>query len=842
MRPKIWLKGIWAGLFCALLFLCAAQAQAAVSVEAEMGYGGAVTYLSTMPLRVTLKNDGADAALTVAVNIARSQWEYDRYEYSVFLAGGAEKRLTIPLTLNYKQASYTVEVLEGEEMIARKEAKPQRIVAPNTLLVGALTDNIQGLRAMNITSGNDQLMLGDTWQVVQLDADTFPDSVEMMRAFRILVVDGIDVSALSKQQRNAMEQWLREGGIILVGGGTTAVTSFKGFAALTGITTAAPYQAQGVDQALADALSGGQYALSAQERVQSAVMLSALRGSRNAVASLNGDALVDRCPVEAGVIYTAAFSLSERPLSAWSGMSGYWQRMLLAHDKAQYDRIIKELNNYYERDDEYVDQWLLRNLKMDNPDSVLLIVLLIGAFVVCSGIGSYLLLKKMDKREWMWLTVPVLSLAFAAAVMGLSSRMQLNKPAASAYTVLLVDKTGRTENRVMAGIASADTAPLRVSAGEGDVIRPNVVDYGYFDDDEEQSRREPKLRYTYSNGDRAAMTMPASSAWSVQSLRIIPEKKVDCPVAATIWWEQDGLHGRIENRSGLVLEPGYVLTGLGFCSIPELAPGAEKEFAIVKNPNRKQEQNSEKIYDGELIENARDYGMYSVVNAAVFQKLQLDETYRYSETEMAECNRRENLLENCMRRWEDNVSFRYVTFSRQISPVTFHINGQEVQRTASDAVIDVEMDYRAVSASGMVKLTRGMIPTYLADMVRGQAPQNSRQPLERYSYFQLRDEPVLCFALGEITDLDMEKIQVDSAEFNCENYGGTPRILLYNAGENTWEELKSGRLPAVISGSLLTRCLDDQGRLFIRLVPGAGGGNSNQEVYNPTLTLEGKVK
>ena len=92
-------------VLCLLLCTAPALADGGVTVSADFGYDGAVTYLSAMPLRVTLKNDGADAELTVAIDVDRSSSEYDTYEYPLSLASGAEKQLMIPITLNSKRKS-----------------------------------------------------------------------------------------------------------------------------------------------------------------------------------------------------------------------------------------------------------------------------------------------------------------------------------------------------------------------------------------------------------------------------------------------------------------------------------------------------------------------------------------------------------------------------------------------------------------------------------------------------------------------------------------------------------------------------------------------------------------
>ena len=118
---------------------------------------------------------------------------------------------------------------------------------------------------------------------------------------------------------------------------------------------------------------------------------------------------------------------------------------------------------------------------------------------------------------------------------------------------------------------------------------------------------------------------------------------------------------------------------------------------------------------------------------------------------------------------------------------------------------------------------------------------NSGSKMDDYAYFSLRDEPVICFALGEIKGLALDQIAIDSATFNCESYGGLPRVWLYNATAGRWEEAQYSALPVVVSGETLMRCADAQGQLFVRMTAGVGQ-NNNAEVYNPVLTLEGRGK
>ncbi|MBR1607299.1 MAG: hypothetical protein IJ664_06265 [Clostridia bacterium] len=821
---------------CLLMLACAAWAE--ISLEAELGYENTVTYIRAVPLRVTLKNDGADASLTVAVNVSRSDREYDRYEYPVFLAGSAEMRLTLPINITYKQSAFTVEVLSGGETVASAAVKPQKVVSPDTLLVGLLSSQPQSMRYLNINSSADPLMRGEYWQTLALTAETFPEDVELLRSFPILAIDDFDLSTLSDRQRGAFDQWLRQGGIVLSGGGSSGISTFRGLMGYTGIVTGTPTRAERVDKALISGLSQGQFVPVGLPSLNGSVMLSQLRGSRGAVMEMNGEALLDRRIVENGVVYTAAFSLSERPLSAWSGMNGFWQRVLLTFDQPLYQQVVRRVQNYYDTgDNAYVDSWLLRKLPMENPDSVLLVVLLIGGFVVLSGIGSYLILKRLDKREWMWLTVPALSLLSAIITLSLSRSMQLGRPAVAAYARIQVAENGASQSRVLAGVASSARVPLTVAVTTGDSILPGNTDYSYYDDrDEEQQNIQPTLRYTYSYGDQMSLTLPAGAPWEVQTLTLTPSEEKNYPIHAATWWEQDGLHGTVENGSDLTLEPGFIITQLGFCRVPALQPGESASFAILENPGRVSDPNDYNVYEGELVKNA-NMGFYNIIDAAIYGPRDANGN-RLEKNFAPDFDVKSSLIQSCSNTW-GNAPFRYVTFSDQTPMPVFEMNGEPIRRTAYGAVIDVQIGYRAVSRSGIVKLTPGMIPAYYAEVTSADTPVSNGIPVTE-GYFPLRDEPVLCFALGEIKDLDLSAVELTSVSFHCESYGSQAHLQLYNSSRKAWQEVAYSAFPASLPASAVPESLDDAGRLFVRLTPynAASGG----EIYNPGLSLEGRAQ
>lgn len=839
-------------VLCLLLCTASALADGGVTVSADFGYDGAVTYLSAMPLRVTLKNDGADTELTVAIDVDRSSSEYDTYEYPLSLASGAEKQLVIPIMLNYKQKTYTVRVTGKEGLIASVPITPKKVIAPTTLLVGVLSDSPQTLSYLNIGTANDQLMRGEVWQTITLTQETFPDSYELMRAFSFLAVDGVDISQFSDAQRQALQTWLKNGGVAIVGGGTRAVSAYRGFAGMTGITTGAPYSAQGAAQALVDALSDTQFPLTESAvSAQGTALLSPINGDlAQQIAALDGKTLIARSQVGSGLVYTTAFSLSEKPLSGWKGMSCFWQRVLLSTGASAYQSLVDSSSNYYRSSrDYYTDTSMLTTLGIANDESMIYPMLAIAVFLLLAGAGSYLLLKRLDKREWMWLTVPVLSACCVGVLSLMGSRMQLNKPAATAYSIYNISSDGRTSSATMAGVAIAQNENMTVSTRENALVEPSNTYYSYYEEDDDTKVYTHSPRYLYTLGEKRAVTFPAAGAWEVQLLYIQPEENPQLNVSASIWWEDDGLHGEIVNNSDYTLDAGYVLTMYGYCTTPRILPGQTAQIAIVENPSRKEGG----AYDGEMINEKLSSNMSYIDNIiyAALHPFDPQATYDNSNhyqtmttDEINQLNLRSTLISAVRSNWysryqdyNDKSLFRYITFNDMLGDVQLTVNGTDVERTAHCAIIDVQIKYIAVSETGHVKVPAGITPYELGALDSQQRPY-SLGVRSSSSYFMLRDEPVLCFSLGQVDGVDVSRLTLTSLTLDGQTYGSGVVVRIYDQQAQAWDTVNSAGMPMTLSEDNLGRYMDAQGNVFVRA---SQQGGRDGELDTPSLAFEGKV-
>ena len=95
-----------------------------LEIEAEPGYDGRITYGKVIPVRVTVRNNGADLEGTVAVNTYASTLKYDRYEAEIFVPAGGERTVVLPVKIGVRQEILTVEVLQDGEVICAVNTSP----------------------------------------------------------------------------------------------------------------------------------------------------------------------------------------------------------------------------------------------------------------------------------------------------------------------------------------------------------------------------------------------------------------------------------------------------------------------------------------------------------------------------------------------------------------------------------------------------------------------------------------------------------------------------------------------------------------------------------------------
>lgn len=826
-----------------------------LTLEAEIGYDGRITYLRKLPLRVTLINQGENLSGTLAVNVYRNREEYDRYEIPVSIASQAEVQEQLLVELTTKQKEYQVEFLVGGKVIASQTVTPSNVMDPSTMLVATLSEKNAPLSQFIFSNTKDPLKRGEQWQVVPLEADNFPEDSEMMEAFAFLAVDGVDLSALNPRQQAALAKWLEDGGIAIVGGGAQAALGFPFFSQFTGITAGGTAQsAEDITPSLLSYVKAAEPALgSAKPETQAqalspegAALLTELKNAKNPLVFFQETGLLDMTRVGDGVVFTAAFSLSDKPLSDWLSTTAFWQRVLITAMGDRYKKISELYSNYYRRSNTYIDGNVIGQIPLPNDSSFLLPLVLLLVFVVLVGFGSYWFLKKKDKRDLMWATIPALSILFVALLLLMGNTMAFRRPVASLAGIVIQDAEGTLGASAMVGLSVAENGPVTISSQPGEI---RVAQESYYDDSEPP--RTHRLRYVYRQGPSNALTFPESASRTVRSFFVEDLELPKIQIQGDCRWEKDGLRVTVVNQGEYPLQAGHVITPMGYCAVPALLPGetADRLIAYAKEEDQKaQGQPAANAYgnipisEGVLISASQQQytDVYSMVSAIVYPEDFADsktQANRLSNEERERRSLQSNLYNYAINNgnwYEERAFFYYLTLDDGLFSVNLTANGEAVKRTAQRDVIGARIQYHALSPEGTMHYLRGMIPVFEAKEEKN--PVAGVQITERYRYYRLQDKPMFCFAIPQ----DARNAELTLLELGVEYSYAESDLYIWNAKTGEWKLMDPKK--SLIKQLDWKDCLTRDGELFVQYAPSTSNGDGYAEIASPYLVLEGSVR
>lgn len=210
------------------------------------------------------------------------------------------------------------------------------------------------------------------------------------------------IEALTEAQSEALRGWVAGGGHLIVCGGPDA-TRF-GSAFFTGLLPAT----------VSAAGASGALTLAAKP----------LPGVRVLQSAPGGGAQIVSGPYGAGTVTVTAFDPTGPAYRAASGLPPVWQTLLLTQPSAVSSVLgitaAREENYgaiYYGNAPPLLSEAVMRGPSLDAPGTSVIAVFLLAYLIILVPV-NYFVLKKYDRKEMAWVTIPALVFVFAAGTFG----------------------------------------------------------------------------------------------------------------------------------------------------------------------------------------------------------------------------------------------------------------------------------------------------------------------------------------------------------------------------------------------------------------------------------------
>lgn len=385
-------------LLAAALLLAPRPAEAAVTVRYQLNFGGnGLHEQSWNSLSVTVKNDqGADLAGTVEVVFG------GRYVQDLFVEAGREFTVRFYLPPLQLHEFFLGRNLSGIEVIVRDERG--REIATTSVRTGQSIPPQHRIGVMSgDVSGYQRLSnVGFPGSVVELKPWHL-DNACFMENFSVLIFgDGQGVS-LTANQKDNLQTWVERGGLLIIGGGTR----WQQNQALVPASLL-PMTASGLTEVDGVLLPS----LPQANEMAYPVATGAIRGQ---VVLAAGDIpiMVESDFGRGSVIYSA-LDLEAAPLDGADNFEAYvgymiqWGLGSLAPPRmAPINWSVAQAFNT-----------LIMDTAGLSPMSPGLGLAGLLAYIVLAGPVNYLVLKRLRRWEWAWVTIPLLAVVFTGAIFG----------------------------------------------------------------------------------------------------------------------------------------------------------------------------------------------------------------------------------------------------------------------------------------------------------------------------------------------------------------------------------------------------------------------------------------
>jgi hypothetical protein len=505
------------------------------------GHGRVGTW---MALRVHLRNDGP--AVVGELRLSAGAQGRTRFGTPVDLPTQSEKDYILYAQPPAFARSLDVTLVAGGQTVAKKSI-PFTLHDNTQLIVGIVAEQPQRIvPAVNLAPGaNNQAAA-----IVTLAPADLPDRVEAWAAIDRLIWQDVDTQ-ISAAQLAALRGWLASGGRLVVVGGTS------GPAVLAGLPDdVLPYRPTSTIDIAPSSLASLVGAIPA-----TATDIPALAGTltRGRALATSGDRVI---AAEATYGLGAVTIVGFDPTAGWLGESrgtqDLWRRVVpprtptaAISDDSQLVSAVSQLP------------------ALALPPIGGLLVLLLG-YIALIGPINYLVLRRLDRREWAWITMPVLILVFAAGAYGFGASLRgldviLNEVA------IVRGAPDATEGmaQVYLGVFSPSRGSYQLDIAGGALVSSTLV--GELNGDTttlDIVQGDPTKIRNLTVGFGSLRTVRAETA------SVVPRLHADLALV------NGTLRGTIKNQSDQVLEKPAVVLGNSVVVLKDLAAGAEQTMSL----------------------------------------------------------------------------------------------------------------------------------------------------------------------------------------------------------------------------------------------------------------------
>lgn len=527
-----------------------------LTMEARILFQGHARTGSWAAVEVKLQNDGP--GIQGELRMEGGSQGNARFSMEVGLPTGSRQTYVLHAQPPAFGRSVKVELVSGDQVIDSVDVA-YLVHDATQLVVGILAERPQAIVAQINLPPNP---FGNGPAIVPLTVADLPERAEGWGVLDRLVWQDVDSNQLTTAQLEALTRWVAAGGRLIIIGGSAGIGTLSALPdALLPYRPTATVDLDPITlTALIGPLPGGAAALPAMAGQLERGRTLATSGDRAVAADL---------PYGSGRVTLLGFDPTTKWLAESRSGDSLWSALLPPRGSDGTTLL----------DDSQLVQAVYQLPLLALPPSTGLLVLL-GAYVLIIGPINYFILKRLDRRELAWITMPVLVLAFAGASFGYGALLRGTDVVVNEVAIIrgAPDATEATA-QVYFGVFSPTRSTYRVDLPQGALLASPInaesfgVNGGALD----------IIQGTGPERPSAVRNLTVGSG----SLRVV---RAEVPITgprmrASLKLENNVLSGTFENASDVVLENVAVVLGNSVAVLGDVQPHAKVDVRVAVRDN-----------------------------------------------------------------------------------------------------------------------------------------------------------------------------------------------------------------------------------------------------------------
>lgn len=547
-----------------------AVAEDAVKIDVKVGFDKFYKIGYTTPVYFEIENKLRDINGELQIEMPNRSDGITIYAMNVSLPKDSTKKFVMNVPMNVFNTKLNVNLLENNSLVSTKSFRIDPGVNMETLVIGLLTDDFDSLGYINkITIQNSSNF---STKNVRLDENNFPEDADALKAFNVIVINNFDTLKLNQPQYKVLKNWVTNGGVLIIGTGPSQNKTLAVFK--DDFITGEVGEVRQLKTSSLHELAGS----NTVETMSIDILDINIKDSTPVIQ--DGDiTLLQRINKGRGVVGVASFDFGMEPLSTWIGNSTFADKVIVSvlpqhYHSDMYQKGIMIQDNLYAIDN------ALKNIPELPLPKTTHMIFLYAAYILLAAPISYFILKRLDKRELMWITVPVLSIVFSGIVYISGAGTRLTESITNVISIVDIDNSGTITPKIYAGVFTPQKDSIRVEAGEDFSIRPLNLNNDYYrmPTNDQNNTRIVESKVIVS--PKTILEFYKSGVWSMKTLTMDTDEVITGKLESNLNYSKGSYTGTIINTSSFDLDECYIITSNQYVNVGPIKNGETKQIDI----------------------------------------------------------------------------------------------------------------------------------------------------------------------------------------------------------------------------------------------------------------------